>query len=128
MNYSKNSYDTAIARSHENNSQPYIDGFSYEGENDLEEFNKKYTVTKEIGCPVWGDFYTGYSDKQEILAYEKFLRLELNSFSYELTTLLKKYNVSMSFGCGCCGGGMQCEDVEFWLTNVERNCLGGEDE
>jgi hypothetical protein len=37
----------------------------------------------------------------------------LRAFIRELDTLLEKYPVSISFGCGCCGSGIGCGDAEY---------------
>jgi hypothetical protein len=99
----------------------YLDGFSYEGKIPKEEFDKKYKTTQTFGCPIWHQFYTGYSDKMDIISYQKYKELNLDKFNKELNLLLKKYNVNINFGCGCCGAGMNCGELEFSWEEEDVN-------
>jgi hypothetical protein len=119
MHYNEKQYKRALVNYKENkNDEVYLDGFNYEGDDPDTEFHKKYTWTTQVACPVWGKFYSGYCNKQTILAREKFQELNLDEFRLELQELLDNYNVSISFGCGCCGAGMDCDGLEF---SLERN-------
>jgi hypothetical protein len=73
---------------------------------------------KQFGEPIggsesWVAFLSGTSDKLKEINDVKRKEYKIDEFESKLRELCKEYNVSINFGCGCCGAGATCKDLEL---------------
>lgn len=65
------------------------------------------------GDPIWVSYVNGQANKQREIDAKNYKDYKLDEFEAELKVLCKKYDVKINFGCGCCGAGARCKDLEF---------------
>jgi len=106
-----------MENNHNDNSVEYKMGVSYFNSN--EEFKKIPKLLYEIHEKLLNEsnknensisfnngFYDAYNEY-----WNKFHKTE--EFKKELSVVLDKYNATIDFGCGCCGGGFNIKGFEF---------------